>query len=67
MPPSVPAISPSATYDNAPVQIFDPNTNQPFAGNIIPASRISAQAKALLALYPEPNFSNPYAEIIRCR
>ena len=48
----------SATYDNKPVQIFDPNTNQPFAGNIIPASRISAQAKALLALYPQPNFSN---------
>jgi Carboxypeptidase regulatory-like domain len=46
-----------------PRQIFDPLTgNQatgegrvPFAGNIIPANRISPQARALLALIPSPN------------
>jgi len=40
-----------------PVTITDPTTGQPFAGNIIPSSRISPQARALLALYPLPNFT----------
>jgi trimeric autotransporter adhesin len=40
-----------------PVTIFNPTTGQPFAGNIIPSSLISPQAKALLALYPLPNFT----------
>jgi hypothetical protein len=38
-----------------PVQIVDAQTGQPFAGNVIPASRISPQAAALLAYYPQPN------------
>jgi hypothetical protein len=37
--------------------LLDPTTGQPFAGNIIPSSLISPQAKALLALYPLPNFT----------
>ncbi|MGH9673504.1 MAG: carboxypeptidase-like regulatory domain-containing protein [Bryobacteraceae bacterium] len=36
--------------------IFDPATGAPFAGNIIPQNRISPQARALLDLYPAPNF-----------
>lgn len=32
----------------------DPDTGQPFAGNIIPPSRISPQGQALLRVYPEP-------------
>ncbi|HEY7392889.1 MAG TPA: carboxypeptidase regulatory-like domain-containing protein [Bryobacteraceae bacterium] len=40
-----------------PVTIFDPTTGQPFAGNIIPSSFISPQARAMLALYPLPNFT----------
>jgi trimeric autotransporter adhesin len=36
--------------------IIDPTTGKPFPGNIIPQSRISPQAQALLALYPLPNF-----------
>ncbi len=40
-----------------PVQIVDPATGQPFAGNVIPATRISPQASALLGYYPDPNFS----------
>jgi hypothetical protein len=40
-----------------PVQAFDPTTGAPFAGNLIPASRISPQASALLSYYPLPNFA----------
>jgi trimeric autotransporter adhesin len=36
--------------------IIDPTNGLPFAGNIIPQSRISPQAQALLSLYPLPNF-----------
>lgn len=36
-------------------EIRDPETGRPFAGNTIPASRISPQAAALLAHYPQPN------------
>jgi hypothetical protein len=43
-----------------PVQIFDPTTGGQFAGNVIPLSQISAQAQALLNLYPLPNIvGNP--------
>jgi trimeric autotransporter adhesin len=38
--------------------IVDPLTGAPFAGNIIPSSRISPQAQALLNLYPLPNFAS---------
>ena len=37
--------------------ILDPLTGGPFPGNAIPADRISPQAAALLALYPQPNVS----------
>src|SRR5262249_9348134 len=40
-----------------PVQIVDPTTGRPFTGDGIPTTRISPQAAALLALYPQPNFS----------
>jgi hypothetical protein len=40
------------------VPIFDPSSGLPFAGNIIPLGRISPQAKALLNLYPLPNFDS---------
>ena len=36
-------------------EIRDPETGRPFAGNVVPSSRISPQAAALLALYPTPN------------
>jgi len=38
-----------------PVRLVDPATGQPFAGNVIPADRISPQATSLLAYYPLPN------------
>jgi hypothetical protein len=47
----------SATQDGFgnPVQILDPLTGEPFPGNRIPGARLSPQARALLAYYPEPN------------
>jgi hypothetical protein len=39
-----------------PVQIIDPDTGQPFSGNLI-TNRISPQAQALLPLFPLPNFT----------
>ena len=43
-------------FSGAPVVIRDPaNNNQPFPGNIIPASRLSNTARRLLEFYPEPN------------
>jgi len=36
-------------------EIRDPETGLVFAGNVIPAARISPQAAALVALYPVPN------------
>jgi hypothetical protein len=36
--------------------IYDPTTNQPFPGNVIPSGRIDAVARNILTqLYPEPN------------
>ena len=41
-----------------PVQVIDPLTGLPFAGNGIPPGRISPQARALLNLFPLPNFND---------
>ena len=38
-----------------PIQIRDPLTGLPFAGNTIPRERISPQAAALLGYYPQPS------------
>src|SRR5687768_4198570 len=37
------------------VNIYDPNTGQQFPGNVIPQSRLSPQAQAILRLIPRPN------------
>ena len=44
-----------------PVQIFDPSSGLPFAGNIIPNSRLSQSALYLLQYYPLPNFNGDSA------
>ncbi len=41
----------------APGRIFDPEDNKLFPNNRIPEERIRRQAKALLNLYPQPNFT----------
>jgi hypothetical protein len=45
----------SGDFSREPVTVKDPLTGQPFAGNRIPADRISPIAKAFLELYPMPN------------
>ncbi|HEY3104866.1 MAG TPA: hypothetical protein VGJ69_14870, partial [Pyrinomonadaceae bacterium] len=40
------------------VQVIDPLTGVPFAGNVIPPGRISPQARSLLDLFPLPNFDD---------
>ena len=42
----------SATGALAPITIYDPLTGQPFAGNVIPANRISPVARELLTMIP---------------
>lgn len=42
-----------------PVLINDPNTGQPFAGNVIPISRLSQSGLGVLKAYPAPNLSSP--------
>jgi hypothetical protein len=37
------------------LNIVDPSTNTPFAGNVIPAARMDALARRVIDLYPEPN------------
>jgi outer membrane receptor protein involved in Fe transport len=39
----------------APIRIIDPQTRQPFAGNIIPQSRISPIGQAIARAFPAPN------------
>lgn len=46
----------------AAVAIYDPKTGQPFAGNVIPTTRISDQAKAILNYYPAPNIPTTGAQ-----
>jgi hypothetical protein len=49
-----------AIYDPATrVVVNGVNTALPFAGNIIPANRISATSKQLLEFYPVPNLAIP--------
>ena len=47
----------SQTFDASgrPIQIVDPATGRPFAGNLIPRARLSPQAASLLNYYPLPN------------
>ena len=41
-----------------PIPVFDPASGLPFPNNVVPQNRISSQAKALLSLYPLPNFNS---------
>lgn len=50
----------SQTHDASgrSIQITDPLTGRPFAGNAIPSNRLSTPALSLLQLYPAPNASS---------
>ena len=41
------------------IVVRDPQTGQPFPGNIIPTGRIDANGQALLNLFPVPNATDP--------
>ncbi len=45
----------SVNAQGQPIQVHDPTTGLPFAGNALGPGRISPQAAALLAYYPLPN------------
>ncbi len=49
----------SQSLIRGPVTIYDPLSGLPFAGNKIPADRISSAAAGLLKLIPEPNVALP--------
>ncbi len=56
-----PALVPTAAersgdLSQLPAPIFDPVSGAAFPRNVIPQSRIAPQSRALLALYPLPNF-----------
>ena len=40
------------------VTLLDPTTNNPFSGNIIPASRLDPVSSTLIKLYPDPQSSS---------
>jgi len=43
----------------SPVLIYDPQTGQPFANNVIPQSRFSSVSQYSLPFFPKPNFVDP--------
>ena len=45
----------SQSFNNAPVSIYDPQTNAPFTGNVIPLSRLDPSALKLLSFIPRAN------------
>jgi Carboxypeptidase regulatory-like domain len=47
-------LNPSNQFFSRAVVVNDPLTGQPFAGNIIPTDRLSANGLALLRSYPQP-------------
>jgi hypothetical protein len=49
-------LSRTLTPQGVPVEVLDPVTGLPVAGNRIPQTRISPEARTLLSLYPLPNF-----------
>jgi len=49
------------TYDvnNRRITVYDPLTGQPFPGNVIPKDRHHPIGRALLNMFPKPNFVDP--------
>jgi hypothetical protein len=39
--------------------VYDPQTGQPFPGNVVPQDRQSAVGRAILNMFPKPNFVDP--------
>ena len=48
--------SQSVEVNGALIPVVDPLSRQPFAGNVVPASRLDPNGQALLKVFPQPNF-----------
>ncbi len=48
--------SQSLDVNNRVIAIRDPTGRQPYPGNVIPASQIDASGRALVGIFPAPNF-----------
>jgi len=44
-------------FSSVGVPLYDPQTGQPFAGNVIPVERMNPASRQLLQYYPAPNLS----------
>lgn len=49
--------SQTKTGSGSVIPITDPNTGQPFPGNVIPKSRFSTMGLAMLNFFPKPNYN----------
>ena len=49
----------SNIFYGSPVQLVNPTTGTPYAGNVIPQAQLSANGTGLLKAYPLPNTSAP--------
>ena len=47
----------SGDFSGLPQPVIDPTNGAPFGGNMIPSTRLSSQALALMNLFPLPNFN----------
>jgi hypothetical protein len=45
--------------NRALIPVRDPQTSQPFPGNVVPKSRLNALGQSILNFYPLPNYTDP--------
>lgn len=48
----------SGDFSSSRTVLYDPDNGQPFAGNVIPTSRIDRNALGYARMFPQPNFSD---------
>ena len=53
----------AGNFSKSPVVVYDPTTNKPFLGNMIPTNRIDSAAAKFLALLPLPNTQGTYDSV----
>jgi hypothetical protein len=54
----------TGNFSQSGITIRDPFTGQPFAGNVIPTSRLSTAGVNAVNLYPLPNRANPQTNFV---
>jgi hypothetical protein len=53
----------SGDFSASPIIVYDPLTNLPFPGNVIPSARIDKTAAAYMSLLPQPNTTGIFDNI----